>query len=49
MLVKYDLKKMMAEIREDEESEGVQPKKGAKVSQEDIKKLLAKKRKGDAK
>ncbi|MBF0117371.1 MAG: hypothetical protein HQK79_00930 [Desulfobacterales bacterium] len=48
MSLKYDLKKIMMEVREDEE-EGGQAKKVGKVSQDDIKKLLAKKRKGETK
>ncbi len=50
MFEKYDLYKMMAEIRTDEEGKGSREskKKNVKVSQADIKRMLAKKRKGGA-
>jgi hypothetical protein len=44
MFEKYDLKKMLDEIKEDEELRS--DTKDVKVSQDEIKKMLAKKRKG---
>jgi len=44
MLEKYDLRRMLAEIKEDEEI--VRDSKDVKVSQDEIKKILAQKRKG---
>ncbi len=49
MSKKYDLKKMLEEIREDEEDENSQVEKETTVSQDEIKKMLARKRKGDTK
>jgi len=46
MREKYDLKKMLEEIKEEG---GLLQKKKAKMTQEDIKKILAKKRKGEKK
>jgi hypothetical protein len=45
MLEKYDLKEMLDEIAEDEAI--ASGSKDVKVSQDEIKKLLAKKRKGE--
>ena len=44
MLEKYGLKKMLAEIEEDEDVKS--DSKAVKVSQDEIKKILAQKRKG---
>ena len=44
MFEKYDLKKMLDEIKEDEELRS--DTKDVKVSQDEIKKMLATKRKG---
>ncbi len=44
MFEKHDLKKMLDEIKEDEELSS--DTKDVKVSQDEIKKMLAKKRKG---
>ena len=49
MSKKYDLKKMLEEIREDEEDQNSQVEKEKTVSQDEIKKMLAGKRKGDSK
>jgi len=45
MFEKYDLKKMLAEIKEDEKLHS--DSKDVKVSQDEIEKMLAQKRKGE--
>jgi len=49
MQEKYDLKKMLKEISEDEEEDTAKPDRETTVSQDEIKEMLARKRQGDKK